>query len=158
MQPNTIEKTPPVCAEAPTDAGKLLVAEVAGVVRSPNDWHRAWSAMETAFHMWREVRPVADLVMFDRISGQMEKGEGELDAVAFGTLLGAFIESQGVPAVTTKIQALVYLGSPDVLHQTLAVNWLQAHRPATVKTLKFLLSEAVRTRTARTPDSALASA
>ncbi len=151
MQPNTIEKTPPVCREALTEAGRLLVAEVARVRRPVKNWWRVWSTMETAFRLWRDVRPAGDLVVFDQIADQMDKGEGELDALVFGLLLGAFVEDQDVPAVESKIQALVYLGSPDLLHQTLAVDWLRTHSPTTVKTLKFLLAEAVRTRTARSP-------
>lgn len=161
MQPNTIEKTPPVCAEALTEAGRLLIAEVvracrparagapAGVVAGVVDWRRVWSTLEKAFSLWRDMRPVGDLVMLDRIADQMDKGEGELDALVFSLLLGALVEDQGVPVIDSKIQALVYLVSQDLLHQTLAVDWLRTHSPATVKTLKFLLAEAVRNRTVR---------
>ena len=133
MQPNTIEKTAPVCGEALTEAGRLLLAEVAGVcrpvraemagVRGPaKDWGRVWSTLEKALSLWRDVRPVGDLVIFDRIADQMDKGEGELDALVFSLLLGAFVEDQDVPAIDSKIQALVYLVSQDLLHQTLAVE------------------------------------
>lgn len=155
MQPNTTETTPALCREALTEAGRLLVAEVAGVCRPVKakvaDWRRVWSTMEKAFRLWRDVRPAGDLVIFDRIADQMDEGDGELDALVFGLLLGAFVEDQDVPAVESKIQALVYLGSPDLLHQTSAVDWLRTHSPATVKTLKFLLAETVRTRTAPSP-------
>ena len=164
MRPNTIEQTPPTCKEALTEAGRMLVAEVAGACRPAGagvaaevaDWRRVWSTLEKAFGLWRDVRPVGDLVILDRIADQMDKGEGELDALAFGLLLGAFVEDQNVPVVESKIQALVYLVSQDLLHQTLAVDWLRTHSPATVKTLKVLLAQAVRTRTARSPGTPLA--
>lgn len=170
MQPHTIEQTPPVCGEALTEAGTLLVATVAGVCRPAGaeaaaavaagvaDWRRVWSTLEKAFGLWRDVRPAGDLVIFDRIADLMDRGEGELDALVFGLLLGAFVEDQGVPAVDSKVQALAYLVSGDLLHQTLGVDWLRAHSPATVKRLKFLLADAVRTRTAGAPGPALASA
>ncbi len=167
MPPNTIEKTPPVCGEALTEAGRLLVAEVvracrpagaavAGVRRPAKNWRHVWSTLEKAFGLWRDVRPAGDLVIFDRIADQMDKDEGELDALVFSLLLGAFVEDQEVPAIESKLQALVYLVSQDLLHQTLAVDWLRTHSPATVKTLKVLLAQAVRTRTARSPGAPLA--
>lgn len=158
MQPNTIEKSAPVCKEALTEAGRLLLAEVVracGPAGSMN-WRHVWSTLEKAFGLWREVRPAGDLVIFDRIADQIDTGVGELDALVFGLLLGAFVEDQRVPAVDSKIQALVYLASQDLLHQTLAVDWLRAHHPATVKTLKFMLAEAVQTRTGPSPGASQA--
>ncbi len=163
MQPNTIEQTPLVCTEALTEAGKLLVAEVAGACRPAAAevaagvayWRRVWSNLEKAFGLWRDLRPVGDLVILDRISDQMDEGEGELDALVFSLLLGAFVEDQNVPVIDSKTQALVYLVSQDLSHQTLAVDWLRANSPATVKTLKSRLAEAVRTRTAESPGKPL---
>lgn len=161
MRPETIETTPPACTEALTEAGRLLVAEVSRVCPPAGtgmaaegaagvaNWRRVWSTLEKAFGLWRDARPVGDLVIFDRIADQMDESEEEVDALVFGLLLGTFVEDKDVPAVEYKTQALVYLASQDLSHQTLGVDWLRAHSPATVKTLKFLLAEAVRTRTAR---------
>ncbi len=112
MQPNSIERTPPVCSEALSEAGGLLVAEVSAAcrparARPARNWRRVWSTWEQAFGLWRDVRPVGELVSFDRIADQMDQGEGELDAFVFGLLLGAFVEDQDVPEVEYKIQALV---------------------------------------------------
>jgi len=152
MQPNPIESTPAPCNEALTEAGRLLVAEVGGVCRTTTDWRRVWSTMEKAFGLWCGVRPAIDLVIVERVADQMDQGPGSLDAIVFGLLLGAFVENHEVPAVKSKIQALVYLGSPDLFHQTLAADWLRVHSPTTVNILKFLVSESVRTRTVRSPD------
>ena len=151
MQSTTVEETPTLCGEALTEAGRLLVAEVAGVCRPTMSWRRVWSTMEKAFGLWCDIRPASDLVIFDRISNRMDQGPASLDAIVLGLLLGAFVEDHNVPAVESKIQALVYIGSPDLLHQTLAADWLRAHSPTTVNILKFLLSEAVRARPARSP-------
>ena len=151
MQSNTIEATPALCNEALTEAGRLLVAEVGGVCRPTANWRRVWSTMEKAFGLWCDVRPAVDLVILDRVADQMDQDPGSLDAIVFGFLLGAFIENHEVPSIKSKIQALVYLGSPDLLHQTLAADWLRVHGPTTVNILKFLVSEAVRTRTVRSP-------
>ncbi len=151
MQSNTIEATPALCSEALTEAGRLLVAEVGGVCRPVINWRRVWSTMEKAFGLWCEARPAVDLVIFDRVADQVDQDPGSRDAIVFGLLLGAFVENHEVPAVKSKIQALVYLGSPDLFHQTLAANWLRVHGPTTVNILKFLVTEAVRTRTVRSP-------
>ncbi len=149
MQPDIADKGQPVCTEALTDAGLLLVAEVRGACRKPTEWRGVWSKMERALGVWSGLRPASDLVKFNWIAGLLNRRESELDALVFGLLLGAFIEDQAVPAVDSKIQALVYLGSPDLLHQAEAVDWLRAHRPATVNRLRTLLEEAVGRRTAK---------
>ena len=89
MQSNTIEATPALCDEALTEAGRLLVAEVAGVCRPAINWRRVWSNMEKAFCLWCNVRPAIDLVIFDRVVDQVDQDPGSLDAIVFGFLLGA---------------------------------------------------------------------
>ena len=149
MQPDIVERGQPICGEALTDAGRLVVAEVTAASYPTRDWWSVWSKMEKALGVWSGLRPASDLVKFDRIADQLNESKEELDALVFGLLLGTFIEDHDVPAVDSKIQALVYLGSPDLLHQAEAVDWLRAHRPATVNRLRALLEEAVACRTTR---------